>query len=476
MLDGQLEASGQIQDILGGQDDILSGQDDLEQSILEQLQAAATSGNVQAQQMLDAIAGNASLIDEILTSVGEGNEQITGQLGDLGIDVGGLQDGINDLLSGQGDILSGQGDLEQSILEQLQAAADAGSAEAQQMLDAISGNASLLDEIITSVGEGNEEITGQLGDLGIDVGGLQDGINDLIGGQGDILSGQGALEQNILEQLQAAADAGSAQAQQMLDAIAGNANLLDEIITSVGEGNEQITGQLGDLGIDVSGLQDGINDLLSGQGDILGGQGAISGQLSDTEQSILDALNDGLYEAAQQGNANAQNILDAISSGDASVVQEILGGVSSGESNIINMLVEAGVDLDGLQQGINDLLAGQEGLGTQIGTGFLGLGTQLGEGLEGLAGQGQGLGMGLLGGLMSLGEGQRKAAVQRAAPQWKDFYSGDISGPRRDFQGPYLGGQPQQSNTVNNLNQMIARSLEMSPSTQGMFGNFQNKG
>ena len=183
-----------------------------------------------------------------------------------------------------------------------------------------------------------------------------------------------------------------------------------------------------------------------------------------------------MYEAAQQGNANAQNILDAISSGDASVVQEILGGVSSGESNIINMLVEAGVDLDGLQQGINDLLAGQEGLGTQIGTGFLGLGTQLGEGLEGLAGQGQGLGMGLLGGLMSLGEGQRKAAVQRAAPQWKDFYSGDISGPRRDFQGPYLGGQPQQSNTVNNLNQMIARSLEMSPSTQGMFGNFQNKG
>jgi hypothetical protein len=172
-------------------------------------------------------------------------------------------------------------------------------------------------------------------------------------------------------------------------------------------------------------------------------------------------------------------LLENMTGIEASVLQELAvveGGLQDG-------LASMGMDLDSLAESVDSRMgtitdamsAGFEGVESQFGV-VEGELEGLGAGLEGL-GQGvAGLGTGLLTGLGQIGLDQQEMQARLSAPKWEDFYSGDISGPRRDFQSAYLGGQPQQSNTVDNLNQMIARSLEMSPSTQGMFGNFQNKG
>jgi len=442
LLEGRLETEGALRELLEGQSQL----GETQQSILNALQEAAESGDANAQALLDAINNNSVSLDELAEGMASGNAEILELLGGIGIDTDALLEGQSQLSQTQ-----------QDILQALQNAAANGDANAQALLDAINNNSTSLEELANGLASGNAEIIGLLEGIGADT-------DALLGGQQDILQGQSELEQSILEQLQAAADAGNVQAQQMLDAIGGNEDLLNEILGAVGEGNETITGQLGQLGIDVSGLQDGINALLEGQGDILGGQEGLSGQLSGTQEAILGALTDGLADAAAQGNANAQRILDAIASGNSEVVNEIMGGVSAGEGNIINMLIEAGVDLDGLQQGINDILAGQGALSDQMGEGFGGIGDQLGEGfgqlgegLEGLAAQGRGLGMGLLGGIMALGEGQKKAA-RKTTPIWKDFYSAPTPYGAEIFQSKYVGA-PQQDNTKQNLDNLIARSL-----------------
>jgi len=459
----------------GDSGDSSTGGADVDASALQEaLQSLANSWDANAQAILDALAGSNSTLqdffeavqsgdaalEDLLGGIGSDTDTILEQLGALGLDTAALLEGrletegaLRELLEGQSQL----GETQQSILNALQEAAESGDANAQALLDAINNNSTSLEELANGLASGNAEIIGLLEGIGADT-------DALLGGQQDILQGQSELEQSILEQLQAAADAGNVQAQQMLDAIGGNEDLLNEILGAVGEGNETITGQLGQLGIDVSGLQDGINALLEGQGDILGGQEGLSGQLSGTQEAILGALTDGLADAAAQGNANAQRILDAIASGNSEVVNEIMGGVSAGEGNIINMLIEAGVDLDGLQQGINDILAGQGALSDQMGEGFGGIGDQLGEGfgqlgegLEGLAAQGRGLGMGLLGGIMALGEGQKKAA-RKTTPIWKDFYSAPTPYGAEIFQSKYVGA-PQQDNTKQNLDNLIARSL-----------------
>ncbi len=453
LAEGMASGNAEILELLGGigidTDALLEGQSQLsqtQQDILQAIQNAAAGGDANAQALLEAINNNSVSLDELAEGMASGNAEILELLGGIGIDTDALLEGQSQLSQTQ-----------QDILQAIQNAAAGGDANAQALLEAIGNNSTSLEELASGLASGNAEIIGMLEGIGADT-------DALLGGQQDILQGQEALEQSILDQLQAAADAGNTQAQQMLDAIGGNTDLLGEILESVGAGDSTILGQLGQLGLDVSGLQDGINSLLEGQGDLLEGQEGLSGQLSGTQEAILGALTDGLAEAAAQGNANAQSILDAIASGNSEVISEIMGGVSAGEGNIISMLIDAGVDLDGLQQGINDILAGQGDLSDQMGEGFGGIGDQLGEGfgqlgegLEGLAAQGRGLGMGLLGGIMALGEGQKKAA-KKTTPIWKDFYSAPTPYGAEIFQSKYVGA-PQQDNTKQNLDNLIARSL-----------------
>ena len=139
-------------------------------------------------------------------------------------------------------------------------------------------------------------------------------------------------------------------------------------------------------------------------------------------------------------------------------------------------LGEVGTSLEDLSGDVDRRIGDVE---SAMGSGFEGVADQfgqvrgelagLGAGLEGLGTGVAGIGAGLLSGLGQLGAGQQELQQKISAPKWEDFYTGDISAGRRDFQGRYIG-QPQQSNAVANLNQLIGRSLQQSPATQGMFG------
>lgn len=212
---------------------------------------------------------------------------------------------------------------------------------------------------------------------------------------------------------------------------------------------------------------------------------SVGGDINALAQQSLDqygSLQDTLAsQAAGQAEAltdTEARLLENMTGIESSVLQEL----STVQGGLESALSDVGMDIEGLAGDVDSRIGDVE---TAMSSGFAGVADQFGQvqgdlaGLgAGIAGLGSGLagiGSGLLSGLGQLGAGQQGLQQKISAPKWEDFYTGDITAGRRDFQSQYIG-QPQQSNTVDNLNQMIARSLEMSPSTQGMFGNFQNKG
>ena len=254
------------------------------------------------------------------------------------------------------------------------------------------------------------------------------------------------------------------------DALAGD-------ITTLQEQTEERFGQVDE---NIVASEDRMTTLFNQGLESVGGDiNALAQQSVDQYTSLQDTL---ASQAAGQAEAltdTEARLLQNMTGIESSVLQEL----STVQGGLENALSDLGMVIEGLAGDVDSRIGDVE---TAMGSGFAGVAEQFGQvqgDLEGLgadiAGLGSGVagvGSGLLSGLGQLGAGQQELQQKISAPKWEDFYSGDISGPRRDFQSAYLGGQPQQSNTVDNLNQMIARSLEMSPSTQGMFGNFQNKG
>jgi len=476
-------------------------------------------GDLEAS-LLETLANNAQGSTDALTDA-EARllESISGVEADVLQELSQTTDGFNQAISDmdvnfQEALSGGLESVQTSLMETLElyntGQGEALSAAEARLLESITGGDAAT---LQSMSENAETFNQALADLGVDITDVQTNLGDRISTlSGDVSTGfETAAEerQDLMEALTAvelgqAEALTDAQAALLAEITGGDAATLQELSTVQGA----LEGELETLGTSIGDVEAGLTeDIAAFQEETVSGFEQVGEDIASSEDRMTTLFNQGLESVGGDINALAQQSLDqygslqdtlasqaegqaeALTDTEARLLQNMTGiessvlqELSTVQGGLENALSDVGMDIEGLAGDVDSRIGDVE---TAMGSGFEGVAEQFGqvqgdlEGLgAGIAGLGSGLagvGSGLLSGLGQLGAGQQALQQKISAPKWEDFYTGDISAGRRDFQSQYIG-QPQQSNAVNNLNQMIGRSLEMSPNTQGMFGNLQNKG
>jgi hypothetical protein len=468
----------------------------LEASLLETLannaQGSTDALTVAEARLLESISGVEA---DVLLELSQTTEGFNQAIADMDVD-------FREALSG------GLESVQTSLMEALATqgtdqARELSAAEARLLESITGGDAATLRELSTV----EDNLTQALADMGVDIGDVQTTLQGNIDAlSGDVSTGFETAAQERQDLMDALAAVELGQAEALTDAQAallaeitgGDASVLQELSTvegalqeelgtlgtSIAGVEETLAGDIADLeaqtaeqfeqvGEDIAGSEDRLTNLFNQGLESVGGDiNALATQSLDQYSSLQETL-----AANAEGQATALSdtearLLENMTGVEASVLQEL----SAVEGGLETALGEVGTSIEDLSGDVDRRIGDVE---AAMGSGFEGVADQfgqvqgelagLGAGLEGLGTGVAGIGAGLLSGLGQLGAGQQELQQKISAPKWEDFYTGDITAGRRDFQSQYIG-QPQQSNAVNNLNQLIGRSLQQSPATQGMFG------
>jgi hypothetical protein len=313
-----------------------------ERNIIETILASAAQTQRQLTEvevnLLGALtSGNAATVRNILDGVSAGEANILETLRGLNIDTSEIQSQIS--------ILSGQltGTEENIVLQILDSAAATGRAlteTEQALIDALeAGNVSVIKGILKNISAGEQEILDVLAGLDIDVTDIQDQISGL----SDQLSD---TEQNIVDQILESASAANRDLteteQNLLDALnSGNAEVVREILNGISTGEQDILDVLSGLNIDTTNIRADLSSL--------------SSQLTGAEQNIVNQILETAAASGRQLTESEQSIIDALQSGDVRVVRDVLNGISSGEQSILDTLGSLNVDTSDIQDQLSNL-------------------------------------------------------------------------------------------------------------------------
>jgi len=309
--------------------------------VLQILNSAATTDRALTeteQRLIDALeTGNGGVIKAILQNISAGEQEILDVLEGLNVDVTSVQDQISEL-SGQ---LS---DTEQNIVNQILESAAAANRDLteteQNLIDALqSGNSDVVREILNNVSAGEQQILDVLAGLNIDVTDIQDQISGLSGQLTD-------AEQNIVEQILNSASEANRELteteQNLIDALnSGNAEVVREILDNISAGEQSILDVLSGLEIDADNIQDQISGL--------------SGQLTNTEQNIVEQILESAAASGRQLTDAEQRIIEALESGDTRVIREVLNNISTGEQDILDVLDGLNIDTTNIRADLSNL-------------------------------------------------------------------------------------------------------------------------
>lgn len=458
----------------------------LQQDLLETLATMGTNQTTELSEaearLLESIGGVEADVLLELSQVEGGLEQA---IADMGVD-------FNEALS-QG-LEATQTDLMEALEAYNTGQGEALTAAEARLLESITGGDA---ETLRQMSENTESFNQALADLGLDLEGVQTTLGDRIGGLAtDVSTGFETAAQERQDLMDALTAMELGQAEALTDAQAallaeitgGDAATLQELSTVQGALEEE----LATLGTSLGDVEAGLTeDIAALQEETAGGFEQVGEDIASSEERLTNLFNQGLESVGGDLNALATQSLDQYNS-----LQETLANQAAGQAEALtdtearllesmtgveaSVLQELSTVQGGLEQGLADVGVSIEGLSSDVdtrigdveaamGAGFEGVADQfgqvqgelagLGAGLEGLGAGLGGIGAGLLGGLGGLGTGQQEIQRKLAQPKWKDFYSQQQAYSPGQFRSAYLGGQPQQPNTIKNLNDLISRSL-----------------
>jgi len=458
----------------------------LQQDLLETLATMGTNQTTELSEaearLLESIGGVEADVLLELSQVEGGLEQA---IADMGVD-------FNEALS-QG-LEATQTDLMEALEAYNTGQGEALTAAEARLLESITGGDAAT---LQAMSDNAESFNQALSDLGVDLTDVQTALGDRIGGLAtDVSTGFETAAQERQDLMDALTAVELGQAEALTDAQAallaeitgGDAATLQELSTVQGA----LEGELATLGTSIGDVEAGLTeDIAALQEETAGGFEQVGEDIASSEERLTNLFNQGLESVGGDLNALATQSLDQYNS-----LQETLANQAAGQAEALtdtearllesmtgveaSVLQELSTVQGGLEQGLADVGVSIEGLSSDVdtrigdveaamGAGFEGVADQfgqvqgelagLGAGLEGLGAGLGGIGAGLLGGLGGLGTGQQEIQRKLAQPKWKDFYSQQQAYSPGQFRSAYLGGQPQQPNTIKNLNDLISRSL-----------------
>ena len=202
-----------------------------------------------------------------------------------------------------------------------------------------SGNAATVRNILDSVSAGEASILETLSGLNVDTSQIQNQISDL---SGQLTSAEENIVLQILNSASAANRDLTETEQNLINALnSGNADVVREILNSISTGEQSILDVLSGLEIDTSDIQSQVSEL--------------SGQLTETEQNIVEQILESAAASGRQLTDAEQRIIDALESGDTRVIREVLNNISTGEQDILDVLDGLNIDTTNIRADLSSL-------------------------------------------------------------------------------------------------------------------------
>ena len=325
---------------IGGQ--LTSAEENIVLTILDTAAQTQRELTEAEQNLINALqSGNTETVREILEGVSSGEQSILDVLDGLNINSSDMQEQLTDL---SGQLTSAEENIVLQILNNAITTDRALTLTEENLLSSLSsGNTEVVREILNNISSGEQSILDVLDGLNIDVTNVQDQLSNL---SGQLTS----TEQNIVDQILDSAAASGRELteaeQRIVDAFeSGNTEVVREILDNVSSGEQSILDVLSGLNVNTSDIQNQLTGL--------------SGQLTSTEQNIVDQILNSATASGRELTEAEQRIVDALQSGNTEVVREVLNNVSSGEQSILDVL-------SGLNVNTTDIRADLANLSSQL--------------------------------------------------------------------------------------------------------------